>query len=125
MHSKVQTVLIFFFFLVIMALFIVSRFQEARQLIRLLSGSSEAYESCSTKKTTENMDCRNVAHPSQQYTSSHSLLSLRAVGRAINSCHSTVSLLPNLSSPDFLYSPKLNGPEKNISNGRGHNYEYD
>lgn len=55
-----------------------------------LSASSESCVGCVTKKTTGNVECKNVAPPSRQCTSAHSVVDSRNVSKAFYSCPSTI-----------------------------------
>jgi hypothetical protein len=130
-HSKVKTILSFFF-PCLTAMFFMSRFQGTRLLISLFSWSSEECESCSVKKTTGNMDCRNVAPPSwhqliQHQPSVHQLAQPSQFECFWQSSQflSFHNLPVCLTSSYLLYSPNLNDPGKKISNGTGHNCEND
>jgi hypothetical protein len=92
-----------------------------------LSASSESCVGCVTKKTTGNVECKNVAPPSRQCTSAHSVVYSRNVSKAFYSCPSTIFIFAWIVPPDFFIFPKIkNYPErKKCLSGRGHHYEYD
>jgi hypothetical protein len=93
----------------------------------LLSGRSQSCLGWDTKRTAGNVDCRNMAPPSRQCTSSHSVVDSRDVGKPIDSCSSTTFLFAWTVPTRLLCIPQNKNyiERKKRLSGRGRHDEYD